>query len=379
MKFKRVLALLTAGIMSVGFAGCGSSSDSEVTQSADSTFKIGGIGPLTGDAASYGISVRNGAQIAVDEINAAGGANGMQLELIFEDDECDEEKSVNAYNTLMDQGVGAIVGAVTSGCSIAVSAVSEADGILQITPSGSAAECTSTSNTFRICFTDPLQGETMAQYIIDNGYSNVAIIYNNGDEYSKGIHDSFVAKFTELGGSVAVDESFTSGDVDFNTQLTKIKSSDADCIFLPIYYSEVAYITDQAATLGISLPYFGCDGWDGVIKQLDGDTTNINGATFLTPFISTDDDPKIQQFVETYTTLYNAEPDQFAADGYDAVYAIKLAIEQADGDTSNEALIEAMTQITVDGLTGEMTFDENGEPEKSAKVAIIQDGAYTAG
>ena len=377
MKLKRVLALLTAGLMTVSFAGC-SSSDAG-NQSADgTTFKIGGIGPLTGDQASYGTSVKNGAQIAVDEINEAGGANGMQLELIFEDDECDEEKSVNAYNTLMDQGVGAIVGAVTSGCSIAVSAVSEADGILQITPSGSAAECTNGSNSFRICFTDPLQGETMAQYITDKGYKNVAIIYNNGDEYSKGIHDAFVAKFTELGGSVATDESFTTGDVDFNTQLTKVKSSGADCIFLPIYYSDVAYITDQAATLGINLPYFGCDGWDGVIKQLNGDTTNINGATFLTPFISTDSDPKIQQFVEKYKTSYNAEPDQFAADGYDAVYANKLAIEQAGGDTSNEALIAAMTQITVDGLTGEMTFNENGEPNKSAKVAVIQDGAYTA-
>ncbi len=376
MKLKRVLALLTAGLMAVGFAGCGSSEST--SQSADmETFKIGGIGPLTGDAASYGISTKNGAQIAVDEINAAGGVNGMQFELIFEDDECDEEKSVNAYNTLMDKGVNAIVGSVTSGCSIAVSAVSEGDGILQITPSGSAADCTNAANAFRICFTDPLQGETMAQYILDKGYSNAAIIYNNGDEYSKGIHDAFVAKFTEIGGAVAVDESFTSGDVDFSTQLTKIKASDADCIFLPIYYTEVAYITDQAAALGMSLPYFGCDGWDGVIKQLDGDTSNINGATFLTPFVSTDDDPKIQQFVETYKTSYNAEPDQFAADGYDAVYAIKLAIEQA-GDTSSEALIAAMTQITVDGLTGEMTFDENGEPTKSAKVAVIQDGAYTA-
>lgn len=372
MKLKRVLALLTAGLMTMSLAGCGGSN------SADSeTFKIGGIGPLTGDAASYGISVKNGAQIAVDEINEAGGVNGVNFELIFEDDECDEEKSVNAYNSLMDKGINALVGSTTSGCSIAVSAVSEADGILQITPSGSAADCTATPNAFRICFTDPLQGETMAKYMTEKGFSNAAVIYDNGDEYSKGIHDAFVAEFVELGGSIASDESFTSGDVDFNTQLTKIKSSGADCIFLPIYYSEVAKITDQASTLGMSLPYFGCDGWDGVIKQLNGDTTNINGATFLTPFVSTDTDPKIQSFVETYKTLYNAEPDQFAADGYDAVYAIMNAYKLA-GDTSNETLIAAMTQITVDGLTGEMTFDENGEPTKSAKVAIIQDGAYTA-
>lgn len=373
MKLKSVLALLTAGLMTVSFAGCGNGGTE--TTNGD-TFKIGGIGPLTGDAASYGTSVKNGAQIAVDEINAAGGVNGMQFELLFEDDECDEEKSVNAYNTLMDKGIGALVGSTTSGCSIAVSAASEADGILQVTPSGSAADCAKTPNAFRICFTDPVQGQTMAKYISDEGYKNVAIIYDNGDEYSKGIHDAFINEFTALGGAIATDESFTSGDVDFNTQLTKIKSSGADCIFLPIYYAEVAKITDQAAALGMSLPYFGCDGWDGVIKQLNGNTSNINGATFLTPFVSTDTDEKVQKFVETYKTSYNAEPDQFAADGYDAVYAIKLAIEQA-GDTSSDALIAAMTQITVDGLTGEMTFDVNGEPTKSAKFAVIQDGAYT--
>lgn len=373
MKLKSVLALLTAGLMTVSFAGCGNGGTE--TTNGD-TFKIGGIGPLTGDAASYGTSVKNGAQIAVDEINAAGGVNGMQFELLFEDDECDEEKSVNAYNTLMDKGIGALVGSTTSGCSIAVSAASEADGILQVTPSGSAADCAKTPNAFRICFTDPVQGQTMAKYISDEGYKNVAIIYDNGDEYSKGIHDAFINEFTALGGAIATDESFTSGDVDFNTQLTKIKSSGADCIFLPIYYAEVAKITDQAAALGMSLPYFGCDGWDGVIKQLNGNTTNINGATFLTPFVSTDTDEKVQKFVETYKTSYNAEPDQFAADGYDAVYAIKLAIEQA-GDTSSDALIATMTQITVDGLTGEMTFDVNGEPTKSAKFAVIQDGAYT--
>lgn len=372
MKLKRFLAVLTAGLMTFSLAACG---DATATSDGE-TFKIGGIGPLTGDAASYGISVKNGAQIAVDEINEAGGVNGMKFELLFEDDECDEEKSVNAYNALMDQGAQAIVGATTSGCSIAVSEASQADGILQITPSGSAAECTSAPNAFRICFTDPVQGETMAQYIIDNGKKSAAIIYNNGDEYSKGIHDAFVAKFTELGGTIADDESFTTGDVDFNTQLTKIKASGADCLFLPFYYSEVAMVTDQAAALGISLPYYGCDGWDGVIKQLNGDTSKINGATFLTPFIPTDTAENVAKFVETYKAKNGADPDQFAADAYDAVYAVKLAIEQS-GDTSSEALIAAMTSINLDGLTGQMTFNANGEPNKSAKFAIIQDGAYS--
>lgn len=391
---KKILALAMAGFMTVPFfAGCSSGEGASASTGADTgadagadggdsagtasggTFKIGGIGPLTGDAASYGISVKQGAQVAVDEINAAGGVNGMTLELIFEDDECNEEKSVSAYNKVMDSGANAILGAVTSGCSIAVSEESINDGILQITPSGSAAECTKQPNSFRICFTDPLQGQLMAKYIYDEGLKSPAIIYDNASDYSKGIHDAFVEKAGELGLTIAADESFTSGDVDFKTQLTKIKSSGADCLFLPIYYTEVGYISEQAATVGVSLPYYGCDGWDGVIKQLDGNTSNIEGAVFLTPFVATSTNEKVKSFVEKYNAAYGAIPDQFAADAYDGVYVIKAAIEKAGG-TSSDALIAAMTQISVDGVTGSMSFTAEGEPNKSAMVAVIQNGEY---
>lgn len=372
---KKILALSLAACMAVPFmAGC---SDSGSSASGDKIV-IGGIGPLTGDAASYGISVKNGCQVAIDEINAAGGVNGKQLELLFEDDVCDEEKSISAYNKLMDSGINVLVGAVTSGCSIAVSEVSSVDNILQITPSGSAMDCTKHPNSFRICFTDPLQGEIMAQYIADKGFKNPAIIYDVASDYSKGIHDSFIAKAAEVGLTIAADESFTSGDVDFKTQLTKIKSSDADCLFLPIYYTEVGYISEQAPTVGVELPYFGCDGWDGVINQLNGNTANIEGATFLTPFVATSTNEKVQSFVKAYETAYNATPDQFAADGYDAIYAVKAAVEAANGDLSGDALIAAMTQINVAGITGDMSFTAEGEPNKSARVAVISNGQYTA-
>lgn len=372
---KKILALSLAACMAVPFmAGCQSGGSSA---SGDKII-IGGIGPLTGDAASYGISVKNGCQIAIDEINAAGGVNGKQLELLFEDDVCDEEKSISAYNKLMDSGINVLVGAVTSGCSIAVSEVSVSDNILQITPSGSAMDCTKHPNSFRICFTDPLQGEIMAQYIADKGFKNPAIIYDVASDYSKGIHDSFVAKAAEVGLTIAADESFTSGDVDFKTQLTKIKSSDADCLFLPIYYTEVGYISEQAPTVGVELPYFGCDGWDGVINQLNGNTANIEGATFLTPFVATSTNEKVQSFVKAYEAKFNATPDQFAADGYDAVYAVKAAVEAANGDLSGDALIAAMTQINVAGITGDMSFTAEGEPNKSARVAVISNGQYTA-
>ncbi|MBQ9518999.1 MAG: ABC transporter substrate-binding protein, partial [Firmicutes bacterium] len=224
---------------------------------------------------------------------------------------------------------------------------------------------------------DPMQGELMAKYIIDKGITKTAIIYNVSDEYSKGITDAFTEAYTAAGGTVSASESYNTGDIDFKTQLTTIKNSDAEALFLPIYYSDVASISEQAAGVGLALPYFGCDGWDGVIKQLNGDTSKIDGAVFLTPFVATSEDEKVKSFVEKYTEKFGVAPDQFAADGYDGVYAMAKALEQTNGDTSNEALVAAMTNITVDGVTGSMTFDASGEPNKDALVAIIKDGEYT--
>lgn len=336
---------------------------------------IGGIGPLTGSNASYGISVQQGGQLAVDEINAAGGINGMQIRYLFEDDESDAEKAISAYNKLMDDGMQVLMGAVTSDPCIAVTDESSRDGILQITPSGSAEACTQYDNCFRICFTDPLQGRSMANYMYEEGLRKVAIIYDVASDYSSGIYEAFVDEFEALGGEIVAAESFTSGDVDFKTQLTKIKATDAEALFLPIYYTEVAYIANQAVNVGLELPYYGCDGWDGVINQLEGDTTNIEGAIYLTPFVANSEDEIVQNFVANYREAFGAEPDQFAADAYDAIYTIKAAIEQA-GSMDNDAIIAAMTEITVSGVTGEMTFSEDGEPNKAARMAVIQDGQY---
>ena len=336
---------------------------------------IGGIGPLTGSNASYGISVQQGGQLAVDEINAAGGINGMQIRYLFEDDESDAEKAISAYNKLMDEGMQVLMGTVTSDPCIAVTDESSRDGILQITPSGSAEACTQYDNCFRICFTDPLQGRSMANYMYEEGLRKVAIIYDVASDYSSGIYEAFVDEFEALGGEIVAAESFTSGDVDFKTQLTKIKATDAEALFLPIYYTEVAYIVNQAVNVGLDLPYYGCDGWDGVINQLEGDTTNIEGAIYLTPFVANSEDEIVKNFVANYREAFGAEPDQFAADAYDAIYTIKAAIEQA-GSMDNDAIIAAMTEITVSGVTGEMTFSEDGEPNKAARVAVIQDGQY---
>ena len=372
---KKVLSLVLVVAMMASLAACGTS-----TSGNSDKFVIGGIGPLTKDAASYGISVKQGAEVAVKEINDAGGVKvgdkTLKIELLFEDDEASAEKAPNAYNALADKA-NVIMGAVTSDACIAITDLTKADNKLQITPSGSAADCTKNANNFRLCFTDPLQGETMAKLAVsDLNYKKVAVIFNNSDPYSSGMKDAFVKKVKELGGEVVAEEGFNANDVDFNTQLTKIKGTDAQCIFVPTYYKEAGLITTQAAAKGMKLPFLGGDGWDGVIKQVE-DKSVLEGAIFLSPFLSTNPDEKIQNFVKAYEKAYNATPDQFAADGYDTVYTFKAAAEKA-GSLDGDKLVAAMTQIKVEGITGSMTFNADGEPNKDANFIVIKNGEYTA-
>ena len=378
--------LLTAGLVSLAL-GLGACSNAGSNASADKgsangakTFLIGGMGPLTGGAAAYGNSVKNGSQIAVDEINAAGGVkvgeDTYMLKLSFKDDEATEDKAVTAYNSLMDEGMNALLGATTSGSTLAITDLSNKDGILQITPTGSAKDITVNDNVFRLCFTDPLQGSTIAKYVLENNYDSVAVLYNNSDEYSTGVYEAFKAELEKEGkGSIIVDtESFTTQDIDFSTQLTKIKAVAPKAIFIPAYYEAVAQITQQAKAAGIVTDFIGSDGWDGVLAQVT-DKSAVEGAVFLSPFLATDSAENVKKFVDTYKTNFNATPDQFAADGYDTVYVIKAAMEKA-GSIESADLIAAMTEIKVDGLTGSVSFEASGEPDKSAKFVAIKDGEY---
>lgn len=371
--FKKMIGLgLTLSLVAASFAGCSSKESDK--------FMIGGIGPLTGDAASYGISVKQGAEIAIEEINQAGGVTvdgkKLTLELNFMDDEATPDNAVTAFNALMDDGMDALMGTVTSGAGLGIIELTKEEGILMLTPSGSAAGLTQYDNAFRLCFTDPLQGVTMANYAKDAGYSKIAIIYNNSDEYSTGMMQAFVDQVAANGGTITASESFVEGDVDFNTQLTKIKGTDAEVIFVPSYYTEAAAITTQAAALGMTLPFLGGDGWDGVIAQTV-DPAVLEGAVFLTPFNAGSTDSKTADFVKKYEDKYKATPDQFAADGYDSIYVIAAAMEKA-GSTESAKLIAAMTQIQVDGLTGSMTFNANGEPNKGANFVEIKGGKYVS-
>ena len=385
---KKILGLgLALTLVAASFAGCGTKDEGTKQEgttdngsTANETFLIGGIGPLTGEAASYGTSVKQGAEIAINEINEAGGVTvgdkKFNLELNFMDDEATPENAVTAFNALMDAGMDALMGTVTSGAGMGIIELTKDEGILMLTPSGSAAGLTQYDNAFRLCFTDPLQGVTMANFAKDSEYTKIAIIYNNSDEYSTGMMDAFVTQVEANGGTIVASESFEKGAVDFNTQLTAIKATDAEVIFVPAYYNDAAYITTQASDLGMSLPFLGGDGWDGVIAQ-SVDPAALEGSIFLTPFLSTDTASNVQSFVTKYQAKYSVAPDQFAADGYDSIYVIAAAMEKA-GSTESADLIAAMTQIQVNGLTGAMTFNADGEPNKGANFVVIKDGKYTA-
>lgn len=375
MKKKIVIALAVMLGMST-LVGCGNLSKGNSSKS-DDVFVIAGSGPLTGDAASYGIAEKNAAELAVKEINEAGGINGQEVVLKFEDDEANPEKAKSAYNKLIDEGADVILGNVTSGATIAIADLTLEDKLLMLTPSASAMEAVKHPNAFRICFTDPYQGSALADYIFnDKGIQKIAIIYNNGDAYSKGINDAFVENFEALGGEVVASEAFQTGDTDFTAQLSKIASTDAQGLVLPNYYQDVATIVQQAKQKGVNLPLFGSDGWDGVIPQLGGDTSSVEGAIFLTPFTPNSDDAKTKEFVKKYMEAYKDEPSQFAADAYDGVYVIKAAVEKA-GSTDLEALQKAMTEIEIEGITGKMKFSADGEVDKSAKFIEIKGGEYS--
>ncbi len=353
---------------------------------AEGTLVIGGTGPLTGDYATYGLSARNGAMIAMDEINAAGGVNGISFDVKYEDDQASAELAVNGYSTLIDEGMQVSLGAVTSGACIALSEESQMDGILVLTPSASAKEVTKYDNVFRVCFTDPDQGVYAADFIAQNAIAaKVAIIYDKSNDYSVGIHDNFVTEAAAQGLEVVTDQAFTDqSNTDFSVQIQAVADSGAELVFLPIYAQEAAYILTQSQSAGLDVTFFGCDGLDGVLTKIGAENESAcEGVMLLTPFAADAQDEKTVAFVAKYEELYGTTPDQFAADGYDAVYAIKAALEQAgitelsDADF-NAKMIAAMTEITVDGLTGTMTWSADGEPTKTATAVVIRDGAYVA-
>ena len=405
MKKLRILSLALAGALCVSMlAGCGGNDQGSANTpaaggettpagtetgsnggSADGVIKIGGIGPLTGSAAVYGLATKQGAEVAIEEINALGG---LQFSLDFQDDEGDTEKAVNAYNKLIGDGAQIIYGCTTTNPCVAVAAETYNARYFQLTPSASSTDVTEgKDNVFQVCFTDPNQGITAANYIKDNGLgTKVAVIYNNGDAYSTGIYNAFQSTADEIGLEVVAVQTFPDdSNTDFNVQLSAAKEAGADLVFMPIYYTPASLILSQAKSMGYEPTFFGCDGMDGILDLEGFDKSLAEGLMLMTPFNAWGEDERTKTFVSEYETAYGGIPNQFAADGYDCMYAIYEACTAAGitADMSAQDICEALiaqftsADFSVDGLTGTgMTWSTNGEVSKAPVVVKVEGGVY---
>ena len=396
---KKVLALTMAlALVAASFTGCGKSASTATTAAAAETtaaagetaaegvgtVKIGMSGPLTGGASAYGLAVKAGMEVAVEEINAKGG---LQIEFNAQDDEADGEKAVSAYNVLKDWGMQVMAGQVTTGSALAVAPESAADNMFNLTPSASAeALATSGDNIFQMCFTDPNQGASAAE-LISTKYtgSKVGVIYDSSDDYSTGLYNGFSTNASELGVEIVATTSYTADNkADLSTQVTQCQDAGADLVFLPIYYTEASQILTYANRISYAPKFFGCDGMDGILTVEGFDTSLAEGLALMTPFDANATDEATQSFVAKFKEKMNGlVPNQFAADGYDVIYALYNAMNAA-GITGTESASDICTALeaqfatmTVDGLTGSgMHWDENGMISKAPAAVVIENGVY---
>ena len=387
---KKVLAMLMAALMVAAmFTGCSSSKPATETTAAAAadaagTVKIGMSGPLTGGASAYGLAVKAGMEVAVEEINAKGG---LQIEFNAQDDEADGEKAVSAYNVLKDWGMQVMAGQVTTGSALAVAPESTADNMFNLTPSASAESLAlSGANIFQMCFTDPNQGASAAELVSTKALgTKVGVIYDSSDDYSSGLYKGFSDKAAELGLEIVATTSFTADNkADLSTQVTQCQDAGADLVFLPIYYTEAAQILSYANKIGYAPKFFGCDGMDGILTVEGFDTTLAEGLALMTPFDANASDEATQSFVAKFKEKMDGlVPNQFAADGYDVIYALYNAMTAA-GITGSESASEICTALeaqfatmTIDGLTGTgMHWDENGMISKAPAAVVIENGVY---
>ena len=382
----KVVVVALSCMMAFVMAACGGGGGS--SDAGDNTLKLGCTGPLTGPAAIYGKAVERGGQIAVDEINAAN-PDGVQLAWQVEDDEADGgEKAVNAYNKLMDDGMQVFVGSVTSGSCVAVSEKTNADRVFELTPSASQAAVTEgKDNVFQLCFRDPDQGTISADYILENfPDAKVGVIYNNASDYSIGIYDGFKKEFEAKGKEIVAEEAFSDdANTDFQAQVNAMKNAGADLVFTPIYYTPLSNILSTASKIGYAPTFFGCDGVDGILTLENFDASLAEGVYLLTPFTASAEDEKTQNFVNAYKEAYGEEPNQFAADAYDCVYAVYNAFNGTGLETSAspadicEAMIAQFTGgFSYEGLTASnaMTWAATGEVDKMPAVYVIEGGKY---
>lgn len=368
---KKIIAMLAGAAMMVSCGG-------NQTQEESSTIKVGGMGPLTGSAAMYGTTIEKGAKLAFEEINNNGGVLGKKLEYISLDEKADPIEAVNAYNKLVDEGVVAILGSVTSKPTLAVAELAAKDGMPMITPTGTQINITDAGpNVFRVCFTDPYQGSTLAKFAKDKlNAKTAAVMVNTSSDYSDGIANTFIEQAKKEGIEIVAKEGYSDGDKDFKAQLTKINGENPDILMVPEYYELSALIATQAREIGMKSTFVGPDGWDGIIGALDPSAYSVVDNSYFTNHYSAEDSSeKVQSFLKKYREKYNEEPTAFSALAYDNVYILKNAIEKA-GTTDKEDLVKAIKASDTDGITGHLTFDEKNNPIKAVTIIKVKDGKY---
>lgn len=403
-KFSKVLALVLCFAVVACFASCGDNSKDPTTPATptengtaagtegtntsfdfskegeyskkNDTYVIGLTGPLTGSASQYGISVQRGAQIAVDEINAAGGLNGVKFSLNMKDDKATAADASTGYDALYEEGMQVSLCSVTSGSAESFASRADEDGVFSLTPSGSSDKVINASKyAFRVCFGDPDQGTLAAEELAKN-YNNIGAIYDNSDAYSQGIYEAFKAEMAKLGKSYKEQTFDAENKRDFSTQAEALK--DCDAIFLPIYYTEAGLIAKACAAKGCTAVLFGCDGLDGVKEQIDSTVTAK--IKYITPFDVNSTDAKVKTFVDEFKAKYSDTPDQFAADAYDGVYIIFNAMKTAgvnnvkvDPAVLGDALISvvASKDFSYTGVTGAMTWDASGACSKEPVIVEL--------
>ncbi|MBP3655143.1 MAG: ABC transporter substrate-binding protein [Clostridia bacterium] len=348
--------------------------------SAEDTIKLGGISPLTGPAAVYGLDVQAGVDYAIEEINANGGVLGKKVELIWRDDMHDPATSINMYNQLMDEKVVAFIGPVTTAPTIAVYDVAAKDNIPCISPSASAYEVTNAGNNlFRACFLDPYQAGIAAQYAVESlGAKSVAIIYDNSNDYTLGLYDAFVAKAGELGLEIVATEVGTAGQADYSAQISKLADAEPDAIYAAQYAQEIAIMLPQMFDAGLDeTPIIGPDGFSGVDGQIGEDVHLLANCVYTSAFSLDSTGDVAVKFIEGFTAKTGAAPALFNALGYDATMIMAQAIEKA-GSTDKDAIIAALDATDIEGATGHMTFDDHNDPIKSVFViGFNEEGAET--
>lgn len=370
----------------LGLAACGGNGGGDASGDGASSIKVGILGPHTGDVSSYGLACKNGAQLYFDQLNADGGINGKTVEYLVEDEKGDATEAVNAYNKLVQDGVVGIVGDVTTIPTVAVAQASVNDNMPCVTPSATAADVvTYGSNFFRACVTDPEQGRVMAAFAEERGYKSIATLYLSGDDYSEGVNNAFCEECQAKGITITTQQSYSDGDVDFNTQITNIMGTNPDAILVPNYYQDDGKIVTQARQQGYDKVFLGVDGWSGIFGGSENyaAAADLHDCYYCCAFTGSNSDESVQEFISAYQEAYGEAPTNFCALGYDAAMVLANGIKAAEEagleagtDEYLQAVIDGIASGAVQGVTGSISYEGTGDPVKSSLIiTFAEDGS----